>query len=191
MRVSALLLSLLAFAVPTHAEPTYPPQSVYHLNAALTDQSGKQVGLDVSNGHPVLVTMFYANCPMTCPVLIDTLRAIERAVPPSQRANLRVLMISIDAQRDTPEKLRQLADQRHIDLSRWTLAHADASTVRKVAALLNVQYRQLPDGNYNHSNVISLLSPQGEIVRQSSVLGTADVAFVQALAELVPAVTSR
>jgi protein SCO1 len=191
MRVPALLLSLLAFAKPTLAEPTYPPQSIYHLDAALTDQSGKQVGLDVSGGLPVLVTMFYTHCPVTCPVLIDTLRAIERAVPQSQSANLRVLMISIDAQRDTPDKLRQLADQRRIDLSRWTLAHADAATVRKVAALLNVQYRQLPDGNYNHSNVISLLSPQGEIVRQSSMLGTADVALVQALAELVPAVTSR
>jgi protein SCO1 len=56
-----------------------------------------------------------------------------------------------------------------------------------LAALLDVQYRQLPDGNYNHSNVISLLSPEGEIVKQSSMLGKADVALIQALAELAPA----
>lgn len=187
MRTPALLLSLLVFAVPALAEPTYPPQSIYHLDAALTDQSGKQVGLDIQRGHPVLVTMFYANCPMTCPMLIDTLRAIERAVPQAQRSNLRVLMISIDAQRDTPEKLRQLADQRRMDLSRWTLVRADPATVRKIAALLNVQYRQLPDGNYNHSNVISLLSSQGEIIAQSSMLGKADESLIQALAELAPA----
>lgn len=187
MRAPALLLSLLIFAVPAPAEPTYPPQSIYHLDAALTDQSGKQIGLDVQHGHPVLVTMFYANCPMTCPMLIDTLRAIERAVPQSQGSNLRVLMLSIDAQRDTPETLRQLAGRRRMDLSRWTLARTDPATVRKIAALLNVQYRQLPDGNYNHSNVISLLSPHGEIVAQSSMLGKADAALVQALAELTPA----
>jgi protein SCO1/2 len=187
MRTPALLLSLLIFAVPALAEPTYPPQSIYHLDAALTDQSGKQVGLDVQRGHPVLVTMFYASCPMTCPMLIDTLRAIERAVPQEQRSNLRVVMISIDAERDTPEKLRQLADQRRMDLSRWTLVRADSPMVRKIAALLNVQYRQLPDGNYNHSNVISLLSPHGEIVAQSSMLGKADESLIQALAELAPA----
>lgn len=64
------------------------------------------------------------------------------------------------------------------------LAHANAGDVRKIAALLNIQYRQLPDGNYNHSNVISLLSPQGEVVRQSSVLGKADEALLQALTSL-------
>jgi protein SCO1 len=187
----ALLLSLLILTVPALAEPTYPPQSIYHLDAALTDQSGKQLRLDVQRGHPVLVTMFYASCPMTCPMLIDTLRAIEHAVPQSQRSNLRVLMISIDAERDTPETLRRLAEQRRMDLSRWTLVRADATTVRKVAALLNVQYRQLPDGNYNHSNVVSLLSPHGEIVGQSTMLGKADDAIVQALAELTPAPSSN
>jgi protein SCO1 len=184
MRTLALLLVLLVCALPVLAEPSDPPQSIYHLEAVLTDQSGKQIGLDVGRGRPVLVTMFYANCPMTCPVLIDTLRAIERAVPPSQRSNLRVLMISIDPQHDTPEKLRQLAEQRRVDLSRWTLARTDSATVRKIAALLNIQYRQLPDRNYNHSNVISLLSAQGEIVSQSSILGKADDALIQALAAI-------
>ncbi len=46
--------------------------------------------------------------------------------------------------------------------------------MRKIAAVLNVQYRRLPDGNYNHASVITLLTPQGEIAAQSSVLGKAD-----------------
>jgi len=50
--------------------------------------------------------------------------------------------------------------------------------VRTVAALLNLQYRQLPDGEYNHSTVIALLTPQGEIEASSSKLGTADDALL-------------
>lgn len=181
MKPFALLLSLLSFAASTLAESSDPPQSIYHLAAALTDQAGRPIGLDVYRGQPVLITMFYGSCPMTCPLLIDTLHAIEHALPAPQKAQVRVLMISIDPVRDTPERLSALARARRIDLSRWTLARADADDVRKIAALLRIQYRQLPDGNYNHANVISLLSPEGEILLQSSALGKADQALIEQL----------
>jgi len=165
-----------------HGAGDYPPQSIYQLQAVLTNQAGVQHGLDVYAGQPVLVTMFYGSCPAACPLLIDTLRAVERAAPPEQRERLRVLLISIDPQRDTPQSLQELARVRHIDVSRWTLARTDAATVRRIAAILNVQYRQLPNGDFNHASVITLLSPAGEIVVQSSVLGKVDGALLASLA---------
>jgi protein SCO1/2 len=167
------IMVLLAAAL-ANAQGPYPPQSIYHLDAQLIDQSGKRHGLDLYRGHPVLITLFYGRCPMACPMLIDTVRAVERAADPQQRANLRVLLVSIDPEHDTPQALRTLAETRRIDLLRWTLAQADEATVRKLAAVLNVQYRRLPDGQYNHASVISVLSPEGEIRQQSSVLGRAD-----------------
>jgi protein SCO1/2 len=47
--------------------------------------------------------------------------------------------------------------------------------------LLNVQYRQLPSGDFNHSTVITLLSPQGEIETTSTKLGTPDPQLVSQL----------
>lgn len=146
----------------------YPPQSIYRLDAALTNQSGVAHGLNVYEGHPVLVTMFYGSCPAACPLLMDNLRAIERAAPGAERQRLRVLLISIDPEHDSAQSLQELAKARRIDLSRWTLARTDAATVRRIAAVLNVQYRELPDGSFNHSSVITRLSPQGEIVKVES-----------------------
>jgi protein SCO1/2 len=174
---------LLVVASFAHGAATYPSQSIYQLQAALTNQSGVQHGLDVYAGQPVLVTMFYGSCPAACPLLIDTLRAVERAAPPAQRERLRVLMISIDPQRDTPQALQELARVRHIDLARWTLARTDAATVRRIAAVLNVQYRQLPNGDFNHASVITLLSPAGEILVQSTVLAKVDNALLEAEAK--------
>ena len=171
---------LLLMASVARGDVTYPPQSIYQLEAALTSQAGEQQGLDVYAGHPVLLTMFYGSCPAACPLLIDTLFAVERAASPAQRERMRVLMISIDPQRDTPQLLQDLAKTRHIDLSRWTLARADAATVRRIAAVLNVQYRQLPNGEFNHTSVITLLSPSGEILAQSYALGKADSALLDA-----------
>ena len=87
-------------------------------------------------------------------------------------------MISIDPQRDTPTALHELAATRHIDTARWTLARADAATVRTIAALLKVQYRQLPNGDFNHSTLIALLSAQGELEASSTTLGHADDALL-------------
>jgi protein SCO1/2 len=175
-------LVLMLVAGVAHGAAAYPPQSIYQLQAVLTNQSGVQHGLDVYAGQPVLVAMFYGSCPAACPLLIDTLRAVERAATPAQRERLRVLLISIDPQRDTPQSLQELARVRHIDVSRWTLARTDAATVRRIAAILNVQYRQLPNGDFNHASVITLLSPAGEIVVQSSVLGKVDGALLASLA---------
>ena len=179
-------LVTLALLFGTHAllaRDADPPASLYHLDAALTDQSGQAHGLDRYRGHPVLITMFYGSCKATCPLIIDTLRATERAMTPAQREPLRVLMVSIDPARDTPQALQRLAAERHIDTRRWTLAHGDDGAVRDIAALLNVQYRRLPSGEFSHSTVIALLSAQGEILASSGTLGGADPALLAKLPE--------
>ena len=161
-------------AAPGATRENDQAQSLYHLDATLISQTGQRQGLDVYRGHPVLVCLFYGSCQATCPLIIDTLRATERALDPAQRAPLRVLLISFDPARDTPAVLQDIAATRHIDTTRWTLAQADNATVSTIAALLNVQYRRLPSGEISHSTQIALLSPQGEIQASSGVLGHAD-----------------
>lgn len=179
-----LLALLLVVAPLAGADAGYPPQSIYNLTTRLVDQSGAPRGLDMHRGHPVLVTMFYGGCAVACPLLIDTLRSFERSLTPAERAHIRVVLISIDPEHDTTEALRTLATTRRIELSRWTLVHTDETTVRKIAAVLNIQYRRLPDGSYNHASVISLLTPEGEIAVQSSVLGKADQRLAASLRAL-------
>lgn len=174
LSVFVALLSLQVSAAERSA-------SLYQMHEKLVNQDGKAIDLDVYRGKKVLVTMFYGSCPATCPLIIDTLRAIEKKVDDAQRQDLRVLLVSIDPERDTPASLRQLADSRRIDTARWTLAHADANAVRRIAAALNVQYKKLPDGEFSHSTVISTLDGNGKIVVQSAELGHADPEVLQAI----------
>ena len=175
------LAGLIAATSIAGARDSDPGASLYRFDAALTNQDGREHGLDLYRGHPVLVTMFYGSCPATCPLIIETLRSAENAATPAQRANLRVLMISLDSERDTVPALQELAKARRIDTTRWTLARADERTVRNVAALLNVQYRKLPSGEFSHSTMIVLLSATGEIEISSSKLGVADPDLVEHL----------
>jgi protein SCO1/2 len=179
----ALILLLAAAGVCAETPRADSATSIYQLQAALTDQDGRPQPLDLYRGHPVLITMFYGSCPAACPLIIDTLRATEKELPAEQRKDLRVLLVSIDPDRDSPSALRALADQRRIDTTRWTLARTDTATVRTLAALLDVQYRQLPGGEFNHSPVITLLSPAGEIRASSLKLGTPDATLLTKLRE--------
>jgi protein SCO1/2 len=148
-----------------------PPrsQSIYEVADQLVDQHGRPVGLDLFRGHPVLVSMFYASCPDACPLLIADIQRIEMELPPRARADLRVVLVSLDPERDTPEALQALAQARGIDQSRWGLLRAPDDTVREIAAALGIKYRRQPDGSFNHSSVITLLDRSGVV--QSRVEG--------------------
>jgi protein SCO1/2 len=172
-----VLLALMSLSVAAAERSA----SLYQMHEKLLNQDGKAIDLDVYRGKKVLVTMFYGTCPATCPLIIDTLRAIEKKVDESQRHDLRVLLVSIDPERDTPASLRQLAETRRIDTTRWTLAHAEAASVRRIAAALGVQYKKLPDGQFSHSTVISALDADGKIVAQSAELGHADPEVLRAI----------
>jgi protein SCO1/2 len=176
--VPLALVALRVFAAPPAAAPS---DSLYQLEAPLTAQDGRAVGLDVYRGKPVLVTMFYASCRATCPLIIDTLRAVEKKLTPVQLKDLRVLLVSIDAQHDTPAVLAATATERRLDPTRWTLAHADERNVRLIAAALGVQYRKLPGGEFSHATQISVLDAEGKIVAQSDQLGRADEKLLAAL----------
>ena len=130
--------------------------------------------------------MFYTSCDMVCPMIFETVHATLAALPPADRAGVRVLMVSFDPARDTTAVLKKTAQARNCD-AQWTLARADEATARKVAAVLGVQYRRLANGEFNHSTTLALLDRQGRIAARSGKLGPADPALVGAARKAVAA----
>ncbi|MFP5358553.1 MAG: SCO family protein [Gammaproteobacteria bacterium] len=151
------------------------------MQVVLTDQGGRPVKLDLYAGHPVLITMFYGSCPHVCPMLVSTIQRYEREMSDASRGRLRVLLVSLDPDRDTPARLAEVMQRHRVDLARWTLARAEAQDVRRLAAALNIQYRQLPDGEFSHSAVITMLDEQGRLQKQTSSMLRLDPEFTDAL----------
>ncbi|HEX7603934.1 MAG TPA: SCO family protein [Polyangiaceae bacterium] len=141
-----------------------PGDSIYVLGTHLVDQDGTGVSLDVFRGHPVLIAMFYGSCPAACPTLTRDLKSIEGRLTTEERADVRVLMISFDPERDTPSALKALAVKHGVDTARWKFATSTESGVREISAVLGVQYRKMDDGEYSHSTKIVLLDRDGAMV---------------------------
>ena len=171
---------LLALTPPAFAADL-PGDSIYQLDTPLTLQDGRAARLDMNRRQPVVISMFYGSCSHVCPALIVTIKQTEKGLPAAQQARLRVLMVSLDPQRDIPGHLHTVAERHRVDLSRWSLTQAPEGEVRKLAAALGNQYRKLSDGNFNHSTIITLLDSQGRIEAQTSLLGRMDPLFVARL----------
>jgi len=178
-----LMLLLVLCGGSAAAATPLPGDSVYNLPVQLTTQDGRQQMLAERRGRPQLVTMFYTSCQMVCPMIIDSLRLTRNALDPTLRAKIDLLAVSFDSAKDDVATLKTYADKRKLDPRIWTLARAEPAQVRQLSGVLGLQYRQLPDGEFNHSSELILLDAEGRIAARTTVIGRLDPAFVKAIGE--------
>ena len=180
-----LLLLAASLCLPvTAAEPALPGDSVYQIQATVADQSGATRPWQALRGRPVVVSMFYANCHLMCPLIIASGKALQNRLTPEEYAGLDFAMISIDPARDTPAALKEVADTHRLDLERWHLLRPSDADVRTLAAALGIRYRAQPDGTFNHTSALILLDRDGRILARSEVTGLQpDASFVTAVRE--------
>ncbi len=185
LRLVALLAALAvapALAAPPATPAPLPRDSVYQLDVQLTDQAGRTRPWSSRRGRPQLVSMFYTSCQFICPLIVDSGKAVEKQLAPAQRERLGILLVSMDPARDTPAKLKTVADQRRLDTARWTLAAPPAADVRAIAGVLGIRYRALADGEFNHTSALVLLDADGRILARTDTMGTRpDPDFVAAV----------
>lgn len=182
-RLRALAVAAIAaLAAPALAAPELPSDSIYRVEATLTDQDSRDFAFAEAAGVVRLATMFYATCPYVCPLIVEQIKRIENELSPDERGRLQVLLITLEAEKDTPEVLTEVARKRGVDTGRWTLARPAAADLRKLSAVLGIQYRKLPGGEFNHSSVITLLDAGGRVLARTSKLGgEPDAEFVAAV----------
>jgi protein SCO1/2 len=162
-----------------------PGESIYQLPLQLTLQDGRQMPLAALRGQPLLVTMFYTTCQGVCPLMAFTLRRTMAALPEAERARMRVLMVSFDPARDSPEALRGFAELNSLKGPAWLLARTEENDVRELAAVLGIRYRQLPGGMFSHSAIITLLDADGLIRTQTGTLQETDPALIKAIGDVL------
>ena len=166
------LFTVAALGAPDSGASPLPRDSVYQLRLPLTDQSGQTRDWRTRRGKPQLVSMFYTSCQYICPLIVDSGKAVEKSLTPAQQQRLGILLISMDPQRDTPAALTQIVEKRRLDTSRWTLAAPPKNDVRAVAGVLGIRYRQLANGEFNHTSALVLLDTDGRILARTEQVGS-------------------
>ncbi len=173
------LSSATALAITNETDAVLPPccrplaaqtkctdKSLFLLDSTWTSDTGRRVKLGVLRGKPQVIAMFFASCQFTCPLTVCDMQRIEAALPANLRTNTDFLLVSFDSVRDTPAALKAYRAKLELSNQNWTLLRGDPDDVRELAALLGVIYKKDASGDFTHSNIITVLNAEGEIVFQ-------------------------
>ncbi|MGW7341717.1 SCO family protein [Streptomyces sp. NPDC054854] len=72
----------------------------------LTDTTGRPWNLrEQTKGKPTLIYFGYTKCPDVCPLTMSNIAVAKKALPKADQDNLRVVFVTTDPERDTPESL--------------------------------------------------------------------------------------
>ena len=160
-------------------------KSIYQMDAAWTNDASETLKLGSLRGRPQIVTMFFAHCQYACPLLVYQMKQVEAAFPEAVRTNVGFTLVSFDTERDTSAALRDYRKEHDLSPRNWTLLRGSPDSVLDLSALLGVNFRKDAQGQFQHSNLITLLNAEGEIVYQQAGLGGDNKGLIQHIEKLL------
>lgn len=184
--VPAAETNLVCPACCRHSLPplTYTDKSLYQADSKWTTDAGKEIKLGELAGRPHVLLMFFSHCTTACPILVNDLQRIQAALPADMRAKVGFTLVSFDSDRDTPTALADYRKEWKLPAT-WTLLHGASDDVSELADLLGIQFKSATDGQFMHSNVITLLDANGEINFQLSGLDADPQEMVRRIEQIV------
>lgn len=165
MLIAGLLLgfstSILAGAA------VLPSDSVYQVGGTWQTGNDESIQLASLAGKPQLIALIYTGCSNTCPVIVESMKRVEKQVPMSMRDKIGFVLVSLTPDTDYPKILKAFAEKKGLNAN-WKLLRGNNELVRTLSNALNERYKVIKDGDVAHSNTVTLLNSQGQVQMQAS-----------------------
>lgn len=138
---------------------------------ALVNQDGRAVTEQDFKGKPTLVFFGFTNCPDVCPTTLFEVSEVLRALGPDAD-KVRAAFITVDPERDTPQKLKDYLSSFDPHLTALT---GDPEAVARAAKAYKVYWKKVPTegGNYtmDHTAMVYLMDKDGRFVGRFNTNG--------------------
>jgi len=136
---------------------------------ALHDDRGQPFSLENLRGHWTLMFFGFTHCPDVCPSALYDLNLVSERLKESlgeKLPSLQVVFVSVDPERDTPEKLSEYLGYFNPEFIGVTGAHEQlAPMTMQVGIAYEIEEHDPGAGNYNvyHSVSFLLTDPEGRL----------------------------
>jgi protein SCO1 len=152
--------------VPSPAGATELPEPLPLPVVEFTDQDGAAFELTDLTGDFTLMFFGFTNCPDVCPLTLQVLaRVLDRLEDSNVRTIPKVVLVSVDPERDSTERLRAyLANFHRAFIGARATEDALYPLIHHLG--ISVMKHTSPTGNYNmtHSPQVFVLSPKAEVI---------------------------
>jgi len=133
----------------------------------LTNQNGQRV-TERSFGEPTLLYFGFLTCPDICPTDLAKMARISRQLQQQQGIKVRPVFVTVDPERDTPDKLKVYVKYFASDFVGLT---GSAQEIARITDAYHVYYKKAPYGDQpgqymmDHSTILFLLDSQGRYLK--------------------------
>ncbi len=134
------------------------------LEFTLSDQHGGAFGLEQLRGHWTIVFFGFSHCVDICPTTMAVLAETYQALKPEEKADIQVVLVTVDPERDTPERLVEYLARFEPGFLGLSGEHA---ALMGFASQLHAAYEPEFEAEENyqvtHSGNLILINPKGEL----------------------------
>lgn len=134
-----------------------------------TTQDQEAITASDLEGEWWIANFMYTNCTMVCPTMTPNLIRVQNDLAELD-LDTQIISFSIDPDYDTPQVLKEYAEEYQIDLSNWNfLTGYDFEEIQDLSEnnFKTVLADGGPDGHeFVHSTYVFLINPDGEVIKQ-------------------------
>ena len=163
--IGMLVGTLLMFVGPAVADPLGRGEPVPDFS--LTDSNGQALQLQDLRGKTLLVTFIYTRCPIPtlCPAMMSRMTRVRELIDevPEGREKFEVLTITLDPERDTPEKLKAYASAHGVESSNWKFLTGSSEQIQELAGYFGVVFVEEDGGMIAHNLRTALIDAEGRL----------------------------
>lgn len=187
-KIILFFIAIALFGCKKNAETTnksISDESIFNLTSKWKTQDNKTIEIKDFKGKVTVMVMIYTSCKAACPRLVADMRDIESKMPKDKLSNLNFVLVSIDPEVDTPDRLKTFAKANFMDAPHWTFLQGTKTTVQEFANVLAVKYKKIAPMDFSHSNIISVFDKEGVLLHQQEGLGVNNKETVDKIIETV------
>src|SRR5690349_22775051 len=140
MKIRAFItLIVFIFVGSLYAQDEPAPVALPVPDIEVVNQNGRHVRFNsqVVDGRIAIVTGFFTTCSSMCPITQEKLSQVARLLGPRLGKDVLIVSVSVDAENDTPTRMKEWGEKFHIGPG-WTLLsgkRAEVDTLLKSLGL--------------------------------------------------------
>jgi len=175
------LVKVSSIEKPVLDEDGISENSIFNLTSQWKTQNNETIHLADLKGKVLVVVMIYTSCEAACPRLVADMRNIHEKVADP---DVDYVLVSIDPEKDTPEKLKAYAKEEHLIGDQWILLQGGLDDVREFSNVLSMKYKKISPIDFSHTNIISVFDKNGVLQYQQEGLGLSNEKLVEEVKNL-------
>ncbi len=134
---------------------------------SLTERNGEPFGLKDLRGQVWVADFIFTNCAGTCPIMTTAMTEIQQIALAERLDDVKLVSITVDPERDTPEVLQRFADGYGALKGRWYFLTGEGAAIQQLANNGFLLSAATSGGSAEepiiHSNRFVLIDRQGRI----------------------------